>query len=352
MRKFFIATALSVLAVSLPEADADTIRFVDGRKPQQNVEVMNETLDNIEYRLSGVRQTQKYPSEKVLEVIYSRVPDDYQVAMDNYEAGFFQDAADLFLVAAQDARRRKGLAAKCIYQAGESLMRAGRYSDAVTTFGKLASQHADSRYIPQAELGSGVANLRGGSASKAKAAFTKLKNNAGKYGERWGFEAELQLQMLDEAKDPATALTTYRRLAKETQLNYPTVANQAKLRIGRVLISSKQYGEAEDFFRKILEARTVSAPDVVAGAFNGLGTSLRNKPGAGDKELREALYAHLRVIVSFESVMSEQPEALYGAGKCFQRVNVEDAANRSRRMLGRVINEFPTSEYAAKAKQG
>jgi len=352
MRKLVILTVLGAFLAVLPEAAADTIRFVDGRKPQQNVEVMNETLDSIEYRLAGVRQTQKYPSAKVLDVVYTRTPDDYQVATDNFDVGAYQDAADLFLVAAQDSRRQKGLAAKCIYQAGDALMRAGLFSDAVSTFEKLESSHADSRYIPEAALGTGLAHLRGGSASKAKASFSKLKSNSSKYGERWGYEADLQLQMLSESKDPATALTTYRRLAKETQSKYPTVANQAKLRIGRVLISSKQFDEAESFFRTILEARTVSAPDVVAGAYNGLGTSLRNKPGAGDKELREALYAHLRVIVSFEGVVSELPEALYGAGKCFQKVPVEDAANRSRRMLGRVINEFGNSSWAAKAKQG
>lgn len=345
-----IVFGLSVVTVT--GASADTIRFVDGRKPQENVEVLDETLENIEYRLAGVRQAQTYPSQKIIEVIYSRVPDEYEVAMDNFEVGAFKDAADLFRVAAQESRRQKGLAAKCLYQAGDSLRRGGMFKEAIEVFNELESQHSDSRYVPEARLARGLSYLRGGDEGKARQEFSKLRSDSGRLGERWGFEGELQLQMLDEKKDPAAALATYQRLAKETEANYPTVANQAKLRIGRVLIQSKKFGEAEAFFRKILEKRMASAREVVAGAYNGLGTSLRNKPGVGAAEMKEALYAHLRVVVSFEDIDEAQPEALYGAGKCFQVVPVEDAANRSRQMLGRVINLYPNSPEAKLARQG
>jgi len=205
---------------------------------------------------------------------------------------------------------------------------------------------------PSARLARAMAHLRSGDTAKARQEFTKLRADAAKLGARWGHEGELQLQMLDEGKDPAAALATYQRLAKETEANFPTVANQAKLRIGRVMIASKKYAEAEAYFRRILDQRVASTGDVIAGAWNGLGTSLRNKPGATEADQKEALFAHLRVVVSFEDVEQEQPEALYGAGKGFQVVPAEDAANRSRQMLGRVINEYPSSDWATKAKQG
>ncbi|MFG0316555.1 MAG: tol-pal system YbgF family protein [Planctomycetota bacterium JB042] len=352
MRNLANLLVFGVSAALLAEASADEIRFVDGRKPQQNVEVLDETLDKIEYRLAGVRQTQSYPSDKVLEVVYTRASDEYDVAMENLEFGAFSDAADLFKVAAQDARRQKGLAAKCLFLAGDAYRRGGMFDQAIKTFDDLESQHPDSRYVPEARLARGLSYLQSGNEGKARQEFGKLRSDAGKLGARWGYEGELRVQMLDESKDPGTALATYRRLAKETEMSHPTVANQAKLRIGRVLIAQGKSDEAEAFFRRILDQRSASAREVVAGAFNGLGTSLRNKAGATAAEMKEALYAHLRVVVSFEEVAHELPEALYGAGKCFQVVPAEDAVNRSRQMFYRVINEYPNSEWAAKAKQG
>lgn len=345
-----VSALLLLLAAAV--ARADTIRFVDGRKPLTEVEVLDETLEGVRYRIKNVRQIQTLPAEKVLAVEYAKVPEDYEIAQDNMDAGAFQAAAELFLAAAQDASRKKGLAAKCYLLAGDAYLKAGLYEDAMRVFDDLVAKFPESRYAPEARLKKGIALVKSGQAQRARQVFSALEREAGKVGARWALEAKLQLLRLDEAKDPKAALEAYEGLLKEAGSKYPTVAHAARLRIGRVLTALGRYDEAIAAFREILAKRSDLPREIVAGAFNGLGTALRSKPNATPEELKEALYAHLRVFVSYPDVVDEQPEALYGAGKCFQKVPVQDAEARAQWALGKVVREYPNSVWAKKARQG
>ncbi len=351
MRKLSVSTTLAAIVVFGGSTWADTIKFADGRKEQDNVTVTDETLEKVEYRLPSIRQPQSYPADKVLEVEYSDTSDEYQLAVENYQGGYYADAAPLFLAAAADARKKEGLKAQCVFKAGESYQRAGNFAEAVRTFDQLMAEMAQSRYVPHAQLGRALSLLRGGDANRARQGFQKLKSSG--YGGRWEKEADLHLMILDEGKNSSQALDGYQRLITETEKDYPMVANQAKLRIGRVYIASKQYDKAKQYFQTILDNRAGSSREVIAGAYNGLGTAIRNQGTVSKADWKTSLFAHLRVRVSYSDVDAEQAEALYGAGKAFQNVEgVEDAAQRARQLLGSCISLYPDSDWAEKARGG
>ncbi|MBI4881534.1 MAG: tetratricopeptide repeat protein [Planctomycetes bacterium] len=342
-----------LLAVAAAAA-ADTITFVDGRKPEGKVEVVDETVEKVEYRRTGLRQNQSYPADKVAEVTYTEPPEDYTIAMENMENMAFEDAAKLFRTAAENSGGRRGLEAKCLFLAGEALRRAGQIEEALTAYSDLVDRQPDSRYAPHARLQRGITLARAGDANRAQQVLDKLKSEATAkgYGQRWVFEAELQLLILGEAANPTAAREAYERLVTQTEASFPTVANQAKLRIGRVLIASKEYDKARQYFQTILENRSASGREIVAGAFNGLGAALRNKPGATEQDLKQSLYNHLRVCVSYSDVIEEQPEALYSAAKCFQKIPGPDSADRAALLLRRCVVDHPDSPWAKLAQKG
>lgn len=354
MRNTRIVLTLGLTLTALHGAEADTIKFMDGRKATAKVQVTNETLEKVEYKRRGIRQTQSYDSNLVSEVTYTDPPEEFLIGEENLGLLAFEDAAKFFRLAAADAGSRKGLQAKCLYMAGEALRRGGQQKEAIELFDDLMAAQPDSRYVPHCLLMRGVALAESGDVTRAEAAFKKLSTEADSkgYGERWKFEGDLQLLVLNEIKDPAGTLESYQRLASQTDGKHPSVANQAKLRIGRVYIATKQYDQAEQYFRNIIDNRAASAREIVAGAYNGLGSALRNKPNASEDDYRTALYNHLRVIVSYSDIFDEQAEALYSAGKCFQRVPGKDSLARAKMMLHRCINEYPNSDWAQEAQKG
>ena len=348
MRNYTGGLVLALLAGTAPGVAADTIKLTGGKKPITNVDVLDETLSEVKYRQPRIRQAQSQDADNVVEVVYSDVPEDYTIAQENFDAGAFGAAATLFRAAAADSKRKAGLEAKARYMAGEALRLGGMGQDAVKAFDDAIAKHPESRYTPYAVLGRAITLSRMGDASRARTGFNKLKS----YGGRWDYESQLQLLILDEAKDPSGAFDAYKRLLGSTERQYPSVANQAKLRIGRALIRSGKYGEAQRYFETILDNRSDSSSEVVAGAFNGLGASLWNKPNASADDFKQALYAHLRVYVSYPEVIEEQPEAMYSIGKCFQQVPGPDSAARATHFLRNCAARYPDTEWGQKAMGG
>lgn len=337
-----------VVLASAASVHADTIKLTGDKKPLSNVTVLEETLKEIRYRMPKITKPQSVEVDKVADVVYSNLPEDYTVAEENLDVGAFGPAASLFKAAAAEAGSRKGFEVLCLYQAGEAFRRGGMGKEAVATYDELIEKYGDSRYLPMAVAGRAEVLVGMGDAAKARQGFEKLKT----YGGRWDFESQLQLSIMDEAKNPAGALDTYKRLVSQTERDYPSVANQAKLRIGRSLIAGKKFDEAKSYFETILSSRAGSSAEIIAGAYNGLGAAMWNKPGATADDWKAALFAHLRVYVSYPEVSGEQPEALYSIGKCFQKVPGPESAARAGSFLKRCATQYPETEWGQKALRG
>jgi TolA-binding protein len=344
MRNLLVASFAFVTVVS---ASADTIKFVDGRKPVDGVTVINETTDKVDYRRKGVPQPQSYAAELVADVEYSEPPEEFLAAMDAYGVGDAKAAAGLFIVAAGEVESKKGFAAKCKFMAGEAYRVGGMAGDAVAAYDDLIKNQPESRYVPLARLNRGLTFARKGDEKNARDAFDTLLKDAAKFGERFKHESELQLAILDESKDPAGALAKYNAIAAATEKTYPSVASQARLRIGRAMIATGDTAKAAQFFQNIVDERAASSAEIVAGAYNGLGRALYEQ-----KNYKDALFCFLRVYTVFNDQAAEQPEAMYFAAKCFQQVEGPESKTRAQSLLQRVVREYPDSSWALEAKKG
>lgn len=367
MQNSLLPRVLAIVALFAGALPADEIRFRDGRKPTADVTVKDETLKQIEYTRQGLNQPQTLDSQLVKEIEYKNPPDDYKAAVKSLADGDFDTAGKLYLAAAADAERRPGLAAKCHYLAAEAFRQGGQDQDAIAAYDALIAKFANSRYLPLAEIGKGIVLMHGTDGKRAEAHFTRLKAEAASkgYGERAALEADLRLLMLGEQANPAGVIEAYKKLATQTEATHPEIANLAKLRMGKALIGAQKFDEAKAYFQGILDQRAASPQEIVAGAYNGLGaaiyySALAKYPNAADKQqaaalaadLKLALYNFLRVIVSYDQVSEEQPEAMYHAGKCFQHVEGTESQQRSQTLLRRVASEYPNSRWALEAKKG
>lgn len=349
MQNLHVGWALALGALFAPSVAADTIVYVDGRRPTTQVTVIDETLTEVTYRQARIKQPQTIAADKVAEVKYSEPPPAYTEAMALYDAGSYDMAVPLFQLAANDADRQKGLQAQCIYMAAECMRLGGSPKKAVDAFSDLEKAHPKSRYVAAAILSKGMAQAQGGDANSARKSFQALKDFTG----RWPLESELQVQILDEGKNPAAALDVYKRLAASAERDYPSVANQARLRVGRVLIAQKKFSEARNFFQAVVDERTpTTSREVIAGAFNGLGAAIWNDPKSSKADCRDALFHHLRVIVSYDDVFGEQPEAYYSAGVLFSLNEGEEAAARSQTYLRRCVSSYADTAWGQKAAAG
>lgn len=349
MRRAF-PVALSLLA-AVPTAQADTITFLGNRKPQGGVTVLDEKLDVVEFKLPKVAQKQTVSSNEVASVIYEDPGSDFKSAVEALDEAAskddFKSVSQQFLALYSEVKL-PGLKAQALMNAAYAAERAGDRAKVGEIYDKIATELAQSRYAPIAFFEKGRDLAAAGDAKGARAAFTKLKE----MGDRWSMMGDLHLQMLDEAANPTAALDAYKKIITQAGSKYPDVANLARLQVGRAMIAAKQFGEAESNFRSILDNRGSSSRDIQAGAWNGLGAALSSKDKATPDDLKKALFAHLRVITQFDDVLDEQPEALYRAGKCFQRVPTTDSATRAKQLLSRCQKEFAGTEWAKRAAQG
>ncbi len=356
-----VVSALAAALLASPIARADEIHFVDGKPPVTGVTVTTETIEKVEYKKKGVNQAQFFAADKVKLVNYERPGDDFEAAVKAEADADFENAANLFKAAANDESRRLGLKARAMFEAGSCQRKAGQDAEALKTLDELIATMADSRYVPMALAEKGTTLYEAGKDDEAKRVFTQLKADsaAKKYGEFWSRTAELNLLLLQEVTDLNGAFAGYQALVAATEANYPTISSQAKLRIGRVLVKNGKFDEAKAFFQAIIDNRQTLSREVVAGAYNGLGNALIGAAVAAggdrvasEKGYQDALFTFLRVVAQYEDVPQEQPEALYFAAQCFKKVKGEDNAQRATRCLNRVVNEYPGTTWAEKAKGG
>jgi len=352
-----LGVVLGVLALTAARpAVADDILFNDGRPPKTNVSVINESLDVVEYKDPRIRQPQSFDSAVVAEVKYSgrHVPDEYALAFENLEEhAAFELAAQMFESVSEQVRGdRDGLKANCLFNRAEALRRGGLLTKAVEAYDDFLQQYPKSRYSPMAQLSRARALKSGGDVARARKAFEDLK----KFGDRWEMEAELNLLILNGA-----SVSDLQRIAGATETKYPAVSNQAKLEIGRAMIRDGNVADARDYFQTIIDNRGASSREIAAGAYNGLGAALfaeaenksRSGDAAGSEQLfKKALMNYLRADLTYDDVLEEQPEAMFGAGSSFLKVEGQDNQQRGKAILGRLVKQFPDTEWAERARGG
>ncbi|MDG2149304.1 MAG: hypothetical protein P8N09_07255 [Planctomycetota bacterium] len=377
--KSFIPLFVALLAST---AMADELHLYDGRHIDQAV-VKSESFSKVEYRRKSV--TQKVDSKEIRSIVYGRTSPEYKAGLAALAEGNSMAAAQNFIAAAEDEGLPDGIRASAYIECGESLLANNNFAESLEIFTELLSTYPETRHYARALLGKGRAQFFTRQLGDAAATFSELQNDVKTkdLGEVWGLEAEFALLWAKEAQGEAGVLDGYRALRARAREDFPAVANQCSLRMGRVYLGNDEVGQALPLFDEIIESRLTTDSSIVAGAYNGRGRALfwegRNElKEASEAEERkdlEAATAHLedalaafraarldflRVQTMFRGVAREQPESLYWAAQSFLNVasladdlglEEEDAERMGRILLKRCAERFPQSDWGSRAAE-
>ena len=375
MKSACLPTALALALLAVP-ALADTIQLADGKK-LENVTVVAETWQKVDFKQPRVTAVQSRPTVDVVDIQYSKTTPDYREAQKQLEAGNIMDAAAYLDAVSNDEAVPGHLKANALIQRAEILLDFGAVPEAGRTVDALLKTYPDTRHLARAMMVKGKALLADGQTDAAIAAFAKFKEEvaAKSLGPRWALEAEYNRLFAVEVKgDAKAALDGYTALRQEAESqNVAAVANRCVLRIGRIQIANNKVDEALPLFAQIIDGRFDLPRDLAAAAFLGRGRCFFAKGQAaseasaqaaakGDKTksgdlhdtavewFKEARLDFLRVTTMYPEVQSQQAEAMFYAGQCFQAVGDTGSDVRAIVLYRTVTSRYPASPWAKSAE--
>jgi hypothetical protein len=357
LKRFVTLSALLLTTLAGP-LFADDLFLRDGREIL-GVVVQNESSARVEYRRRSV--TQKVDSKEIFSIRYGRTNQDYATALLKRDEGDMVQAAGFFANAADDDGLADFVRATALAECGSALLASNLFGDAEGIFDELLSSYPNTRHLARGLLGKGSAQFLNRKTTEAEATFQTLKSEvaAKDLGEAWDLEADFFLLWVAEAKGKGD-VAGYEALRERARTDYPAVANQCALRIGRVQLGDEKVAEALPYFVEIIDSRLTTDVTVVAGAFNGRGRCLfaegqaelqksrdaqskRDAAGAeGYREnaleaFRAARLDFLRVQTVYRGVAREQPEALYWGAQTFLNVEGLDGGEKDAGRFGKIL---------------
>jgi TolA-binding protein len=330
-----------------PAALADEIVLFKG-DTITNVTVTNETYEGLTYKKKGIPAEQPLAAAKVREVRYTgKKSKFYEFGEDAMAVGDLAKAAEFFKTAAAPAKnweKQYGL-----FQVAECLRRMNKLDDAIKAYNELLTAVPKTRFFGDCYERIALCQRALRKQDEAKATFEQLKGQVTlkNLGPRWELLADFRLLELDERSDPKKALAGYQELQTKAA-EFPDVANMARLRVGYVMIQQGQIDKARKFFEDIIKDRQASDTLIVAGAYNGLGSTFISKEKPSNEDFDSALFPFFRTIFHYGDELRGNEllaEALYKGGMCLAARPGENNQKRAKQLFARCKDEFGGSEW-------
>ncbi len=313
-----------------------------------NVTVTNETYEGLTYKKKGIPAEQPLAAAKVREVRYTgKKTKFYEFGEDALAVGDLAKAAEFFKTAAAPAKnweKQYGL-----FQVAECLRRMNKLDDAIKAYNELLTAVPKTRFFGDCYERIAMCQRALRKPDEAKATFEQLKGQVTlkNLGARWELLADFRLLELDEKNDPKKALTGYQDLQAKAA-EFPDVANMARLRVGYVMIQQGQIDKARKFFEDIIKDRQASDTQIVAGAYNGLGSTYLTKEKPTAEEHDQALFLFFKTVFHYGEELKGTEllaEALYKGATCLAARAGEHNQKRAKQLFSQCKDEFPTSEW-------
>ena len=172
---------------------------------------------------------------------------------------------------------------------------------------------------------------------------------------RWRLEADLSLTLLDAGLTDQQKRDRVLEIGAQAGSEFPSVRDRARVAEGEAYVGSKEWDKALEVFRGITSDPTADDA-TLAGAYAGIGECLFERAVAlvqaeqdPGELVQEGLLAFLHA-ASFKDQAQYRPKALLFAGRMLDDL-VEDSRERAVKLYRAVVNEFPNSPWAAKAKE-
>jgi tetratricopeptide (TPR) repeat protein len=328
-----------------------------------NIEIVDENLDKVSYRLEGIPTLQSLDTSKVRAIFHDpgTVPADLRTGEALLKRGDLERArAALEKVAKADA---PGWAkAQAAYLAATTHDDLGEAEQDLAAF---KAAYPRSFWVKQATEERARALLGLDRIADAKGEFESLKSLPGA-GEAEQAEASYWSTWIDERvagqKDDAAGLANAQkgydalitRLTGKAQFE----ALLRRTQVGRAscLVGLGKAAEARADLEK-LAVEVKGNPRVLAAIYNKLGAAVLRAAPAGDREAqRTALKHYLRVVVLYGDETGTDDdcgEAMYNAGLLFRdlRDTGPDYVQRARREWNECIQRYPGTLWATRSKE-
>jgi tetratricopeptide (TPR) repeat protein len=222
----------------------------------------------------------------------------------------------------------------------------------------LIAKAPESRYVPFAYLAKAGAQRDLGKAKEAAETAGALK--ALVQSKALSDSFRMQAELL-EAEIGGLAASKRRdrfiEIGGQAGSTHPVVRNRARVLEAETYLEgeSKDYSKARKIYEAVTKDPKADAP-TLAGAYTGMGDCLFQEAveklrsnGDASAILKDAVLNYLRVVIVYKDQTRYVPRACFQAGKVFEFMGEENRPN-AMTMYRKVVQEYPTSEWATKAK--
>jgi TolA-binding protein len=365
--------SLSIVLLAAPALAGDFIRLKDSKwhinVPRSGLErptvedfaastisVTSEDYDFVNFSLDmgqGGKIAQKIATDRVEEVIYEPPPAAYNDGVRAMTSGDLSTAMQKFTSVASSRSARSWTRMYSLFNLGQIYHSGADWEQAVTAWSTLRKEFPKSRFLPDAIVMEGLARFYSGDAEKARTTFGELDRISGlpegkkALGRYWVIY--VKQRQGEAARNTAIvnqALSEYRTLlaSVENDESLKEVAILARLGIGTCLVGMKKFDEAQTFFQRIADSS--NDPEVLAGAFNGLGLCYYEQ-----QQWDPALIAFLRTTTIYDVNIEQTAKANFYVGKCFQLLQKEDWKSRARKHYRKAIAKAGGTEWAQRSRE-
>jgi tetratricopeptide (TPR) repeat protein len=353
--------AIGAMSVALAE---DKITMVKGEILSGTVRGES-TKDGIKVEVrekGGPGGTRTLKPEEITEIEWDLDLTEWREAMSAFKKGSYKRASDLIGQIIEDPElfgQRSEAKAYVMFMHAESLYRSQKIAESLASFEKFMAAHPNSIYAAQA-FGSiiDVAIQKKDTASAEKYLGELRKGGGEQKALADYYHGKLLLEALNK---PADADVKFASAAKASSV--PSTQGMALMGQANCAIAANNLAKARELATRALGANP--PPSVAASAHLVVGNALMaeaDKVGAPESEqkLVDALLSYLRVPIQYGGDRATEPEALYKAGECLQKLYKQyrqtrgNDRNRALYMYGKLADDvrYRSTEWANLARKG
>jgi tetratricopeptide (TPR) repeat protein len=328
-----------VCFAAVPAAAAETgdvIEMMDGTL-FKNIIIIKEEYDKVRYKIIGQQRGQDAKSDEIREIQRNSYGSSFLAADTSRRAGRYEEAIRSYKNSRMQIPPSSKSKAEPVvtFWIAECYRQWGKYPEAKKEYDKFSKNRswARHRYLPAIHYGLALISLSQKKYTAADSEFRKL--SGGKFGTMWKLRGQLGSGIVQFRKGSHLAalgvFKTVERNAKNDQVT--SIEQEAKMWQGKCLLKAKKYTEARDFFKKITDAKRASNKEVMASAWNGLGTAYYglSRGGSNKNLVHKALMAHLRVALVYSGFRAERLEALRLAANAAGKLGLAKTAKELKR---------------------
>lgn len=345
----------------------DTLVCKDG-KQIRGVEVSAMAVDKVTYKQGGNENF--LSSAQVESIKWDGPPDAYKKAEIAESLRRYEDAAQLYLTAAADAKAREVVQRDARFLAGRAYLRAaGNSRTKAEAAGKVIDEYLSAApqgfHLPEAKLIQGKVKILTGDAAGAESLMVSVVTEAstGGWPNHWVAQAQFvkaQAQSAQGKHDDArnsykAVVSTADAALSQGPLNsrqLTSLQTEARVMQGETFIEQNYFDDALAYFRSLA---TSGGEGLKAAAKTGEGQILylKGKDKSDVRLLRQAQLALAEAAIEADTNPTTSAKALFYMGKVLQALGDKEANGpaRAKSYFQSVRISYPKTHWATLAKQ-